>query len=129
MLKRSILPFILIFILATWVEAASPRDDFFYDTIMTKGAITIRKPDKLFDIKGFKEFSLLARLEGPSDAELTVEIRYGNDILIYAEKIVLNDQGWVNFAKVYPVHSPSVRISIPDLPTRISGDISVYAGR
>lgn len=128
MFKTLIPAFMLVLALASAGEAASAKDDYFYESLMTKESFTMRKPDKVFDLRGFKEFSLLARLEGGTNAEISIEIRYGNDILLYTEKITLNAQGWVNFARVYPVHSPLVRISVPDLPARISGEISVYAG-
>lgn len=128
MIKTLISAFTLVLAISTTGKAGSAKDDYVYEALMTKGSFNARKPDRTFNLSGFKEFSLLTRLEGPANAEINIEIRYGNDILIYVEKLTLNNQGLLNFAHVYPVHAPAVRITVLDLPTRMSGDISVYAG-
>lgn len=51
--------------------------EFFFDTVMDK-TISATTPAKVVNLQGYKEFSLLARFEGPANARVSFEINNNN---------------------------------------------------
>ena len=100
--------------------------DYIYETIIDE-TISTHKPAKVVDLACFREFSLMARLEGTASATVRMEINFGNALVIQ-ENLELNTSGWLNFAKSYTVFAPSLGIVLyhPSSPMKVR--MTVYAG-
>jgi hypothetical protein len=100
--------------------------EFFFETIMDT-TISTSTGAKDVNLQGFKDFALLARFEGQPNKDVEFEIYY-NKKTLFREKIKLNQQGWVNFAKVYPIYAPNVGITIYHPPVNLKVKMTIYAG-
>jgi hypothetical protein len=98
-----------------------------YEMVMNE-TISDSKGGNPVNLDGFREFSLLARFEGPANATFAFEIYFDN-ITVVRENIELNAGGWINFAKIYPVYAPKVGLAVYHPPTNLKVRISFYAGR
>lgn len=90
--------------------------------------ISESKGGKPVNLDGFREFSVLARFEGPANERFAFEI-YFDSLTVIREEIELNPAGWINFAKVYPVYAPKVGLAVYHPPLNLKVRISFYAGR
>jgi hypothetical protein len=100
--------------------------EFIYQTIMDE-TISTHKPAKTVNLSGFREFSVLARLEGAPAATVRMEINHDNT-LVTQENLQLNQSGWLNFAKSYTVFAPSLSIVLYHPSSAIKVRMTVYAG-
>jgi hypothetical protein len=100
--------------------------DFFFDTVMNK-TISTSTAAKQVDLGGFKDFSVIARFEGPPNSEVYFEIGF-NQLTVIQERVKINEQGWLNFAKIYPVYGPTVGLAIYNPPANLKARIMIYAG-
>ena len=98
-----------------------------FEMVMDK-TISDSEGAKPVNLDGFREFSMLARFEGPANATFAFEI-YFDSLTVVRENIELNAAGWINFAKVYPVYAPMVGLAVYHPPSNLKVRISFYAGR
>jgi len=101
--------------------------DFVFEKVMD-GVISSSTAAKIVDLRGFKEFAMVARFEGRPGAKVNFEIAF-NRITLMSDYVRLNSAGWANFAKIYPVYAPEVGIVIYNPPPRLKVKIMVYAAR
>jgi hypothetical protein len=100
--------------------------DYVYETIFD-GAISGSTAAPVVDLAGFREFSILARIEGAASATVRMEINQGN-ILVQQENLELGLDGWQNFAKSYTVFAPSLGIVLYHPSSMLKVHMTIYAG-
>lgn len=101
--------------------------DFTFETILDQ-TISTSTPAKVVSVAGFREFSLLARFEGPPSSQIRFEINH-NNLLVAQEIVELNADGWLNFAKVYPVFAPNIGVVFYHPPANLKVRMTIYAAR
>lgn len=99
---------------------------FVFETVMDQ-SISASTPAKPVNVAGYREYAVLARFEGPPAAEFRMEIN-NHQLLVAQEKIKLNVNGWLNFARVYKTYAPDVGIVIYHPPANLHVHMTVYAG-
>ena len=97
-----------------------------YETIM-KATISKSKAAKIVNVCGYRRYSILARFEGPPDANFKVEINNDNK-LVKQEFLQLNAAGWFNFNKEYTVFAPKIGVVIYHPPANLKVKMTLYAG-
>jgi hypothetical protein len=116
-------------VLISWllfISVTALAGEFFFDTVLDQ-TISTSTAGKVVDLQGYKDFAVLARFEGPPNKLVYFEIGY-NNITVVRENVKLNAQGWINFAKVYPVYAPNVGIAVYNPPANLKAKIMIYAG-
>jgi hypothetical protein len=104
----------------------SEKPEYIYEMVLDS-TMTGSTAGKIVDLKGFREFAIMARFEGPANAEFDFELGY-DGITVFRETIQLNEAGWTNFAKTYNVFAPEVGLAVYHPPAGTHARISFYAG-
>ncbi len=97
-----------------------------FETVMDQ-TISTSTAAKSVNLTGYREYAVLARFEGPPSAEFRMEIN-NHQLLVTQEKLKLNENGWLNFARVYKVYVPDIGIVIYHPPASLHVRMTVYAG-